>query len=302
MSDIDDLLAGSDPSPVEVKDEPIVSSTPPATNKDTSTRESVPSTASNNQSDSADSPSTTGPVDTILDALMARISSVDEGTDYWKGLIYGPPGVGKSVFVAGAPGTLFVDVEKGKRSLKNHPELANVKVLDFKSIYQLELLIKKIAEGALPWVEHLVIDSFTEIQKRDLDDVLKARAGNDPAAKYIPTGPDYNANTEHMRQIASDLRNLDCHVTVTCHVKEEKEDSTGRLLVRPNLTAKLAGTMNHLFGTVGYMTLDGDVRTLQVHPSDKVTAKTRIGGLPSHLENPNIADLIYLNSATNKDN
>ncbi len=188
---IDDLLASSAPSPVEA-------------NNDTSSMDSGTPEPDTNSPE----PNASAPVDKILDALMARIQTVDEGIDYAKVLIYGPPGVGKSVLAAGAPGALLVDVEKGKRSLKNHPELTDVKVLEFRSIVQLELLINKIAEGALPWVETLIIDSFTEIQKRDLDDVLQARAGNDPAAKYIPTGPDYNANTEHMRQIASALRNL----------------------------------------------------------------------------------------------
>jgi hypothetical protein len=82
------------------------------------------------------------------------------------------------------------------------------------------------------------------------------------------------------------------HVIVTCHVKEEKDDSTGRLLVRPNLTPKLAGTLAGIFDVVGYMQLDNDTAKLQVHPTNTVTAKTRIGGLPPIIENPTFSDLL----------
>lgn len=234
--------------------------------------------------------------DDILTKLMARISPVGEANKYRKVLIYGNPGTGKTVFAGSAPSPLIVDVERGASSLNNHPELSNAAVMEFRSVAQLELLISKLAEGALPQYETIIIDSFSELQKRDLDDILGHAAKMDASRnKYLPTGPDYNVNTEHMRQVASSLRALNRHVIVTCHVKEEKDDSTGRLLVRPNLTPKLAGTMAGMFDIVGYMNITGSgesaIRTLQVHPTDKVTAKTRVGGLPPVIENPTFTTL-----------
>lgn len=229
--------------------------------------------------------------DEILSKLMARIAPVASAPKRRKVLVYGEPGTGKTVFAATAPNPLIVDIERGTTSLTNHPELSSTAVMEFRSVGQLELLIAKLAEGALPEYETVVIDSFSELQKRDLDDILATAAKQDASRnKFLPTGPDYNINTEHMRRIASSLRDLDRNVIVTCHVKEEKDDSTGRLLVRPNLTPKLAGTMAGIFDVVGYMSVNGSgesaTRTLQVHPTNRVTAKTRIGGLPAVIENP----------------
>ena len=242
--------------------------------------------------------------DAIMDKLLGRITDVAESTPYRKVLLYGDPGVGKTVFTATAPTPLIIRVEPtGTLSLNNHPDLAaQTKTFEFVSVVQLETLLDKIIEkpdqfkAATGGRETLVIDSFSELQKVDLDDIVRKAAAADASRnKYLPTGPDYNINTEHMRQIGTKLERIPMNVIVTCHVKEEKDDATGRLLVRPNLTPKLAGTLAGKFDVVAYMAIKGSgtdaVRTLQTAPSNTVTAKTRIGGIPAVVENPTWNDL-----------
>jgi phage nucleotide-binding protein len=234
--------------------------------------------------------------DEVLDALMARISDVDEMSSYRNLLLYGNPGTGKTVFCATAPGkVLLLAVEAaGPLSLRNHPEYAkNTRVMEFKSVRQLELLLDKMEEKPEVFAEYetLVIDSFSELQQNDLDDIVKKAAASDASRnKFLPTGPDYNINTEHMRMIGTKLERLNKNIILTCHVKEEKDESTGRLLIRPNLTPKLARTMAGKFDVVAYLNINGTgdeaVRSLQVHPAGNVTAKSRIGGLPPVIENP----------------
>ena len=240
--------------------------------------------------------------DAILDAIMSRIGDITAQDEYLKILIYGDPGVGKTVFTATAPDWLMVNIEKGGKVLKNHRELIgeNCQGLEYKSIYQLEQLLKYLKADAEPLrkFKTVVIDSFSELQKRDLDEIVAIEAAKDASRnKFLPIGPDYNINTEHMRVIASNLRDLDRHVIVTCHVKEEKDGDTGAILRRPNLTPKLAGTLAGIFDLVGYYARsvgpDGaEVRTLQVQPTARVVAKTRIGGLPAVLENPTFQVLL----------
>lgn len=249
--------------------------------------------------------------DSILDKLLGAISDVDEAIPYRKMLLYAQFGTGKTVFCATAPKPLIIAVEPtGTLSLLNHPELKEkCKVMQFKSVVQLELLLDKMLEKpeAFEFCETVVIDSFSELQKFDLDDVVAKAARMDASRnKYLPIGPDYNVNTEHMRQIAGKLERINKHVIVTCHVKEEKDENSGRVLVRPNLTPKLAGTLAGKFDVVAYMAMTGSgdevTRTLQCHPTATVMAKTRIGGLPPTVENPTFDVLFAASTPKDKDN
>ena len=240
-------------------------------------------------------------VDNIMAALLGRIAPVEDATPYRKLMLFGPFGVGKTVFCATAPMPLIVAVEPtGPLSIGNHPDLkAKTKVFEFKSLYQLETLLDKMIEKPEAFkaiCQTLIIDSFSELQKWDLDDIVtKAAAVDASRNKFLPTGPDYNINTEHLRQVASKLERIPFHVIITCHVKEEKDEATGVVRMRPNLTPKLAGTLAGKFDVVAYMAINGQgdqaVRTLQIGPTNTVMAKTRIGNLPLILDNPTFDSL-----------
>lgn len=245
---------------------------------------------------SADSPEVTEPdfdneTDAILEALLGRIGDVTDVTKYTKALIFGQPGAGKTVFCASTPKTLIVDIERGALSVNNHKEYkSNAKFMEFVSVFQLEKLIEYLKEDhpAFRGYDTIVIDSYTALQAKDLDEIVAAEAKKDASRNpFLPQGTDYNVNTKHMQKIASDLRDIDKNIIVTCHVTEVKDDTTGIVLKRPALTPKLAGHMNGIFDIVGYLAADNDRRTLQCHPTASIAAKTRLGNLPPVIENPN---------------
>lgn len=241
----------------------------------------------------------------ILDALMARIGDVDKQSPYMNIFIYGPPGVGKSVFLGTADDNLIIDVEDGAKSIKNHPELINkpgkAQTLEYKSVYQVEMLIEQLGKSPSPLDKFKVlsVDSFNSLAERALRDHVEHESKSDASRNpYLPLGPDYNINTQHMKKLATDMHDLERHIVFLAHSKEIKDDSTGKILIRPDLTPKLAGAIAGLFDLVGYLTADvspdGTLsnRRLQVQPTDKVLAKTRIGGLPSIIENPTFGMLL----------
>jgi hypothetical protein len=94
-----------------------------------------------------------------------------------------------------------------------------------------------------------------------------------------------------MKDFFDDLRELDRHVIVTGHAKEEKDESTGRLLIRPNLTPQVVAAMAGIFDAVLYLERieepDGTVkRMLRTQPTSRPTsimAKTRINNLDTIL-------------------
>jgi hypothetical protein len=84
----------------------------------------------------------------------------------------------------------------------------------------------------------------------------------------------------------SAFRDIDKNLIVTAQAKQDKDDTTGIIGWRPDLTPKLAATVAGLFDVVGYLRINsqGD-RVLQVQPSKTVLAKTRIV-LPKEIMNP----------------
>lgn len=248
--------------------------------------------------------------DAILEALMGRMASPEDALleSYRKACIYGPPGTGKTVLSCTAPKVLLYAVEpNGAISLKNHPDVMKnvVKIMEFRSLEQLEILIDKIDEvpEAFTFFETLVIDTFSELQSEDLDGILRKESAADASRnKYLPTGPDYNMNTERLRMILRKLEKMKKNVILICHDKEEKDDTTGMIKSRPNLTPKLSKTLTGKMDLIGYLSLTGSAetgkRSLQVHPTRAIVAKTRVGPLPPAVDNPTW-DILFTN--TNKD-
>jgi len=228
-----------------------------------------------------------------------ELLTTPEESQWIKVLIYGLPGTGKTVFAATAPTPLIVDVEHGTTSLNNHPTLRTTPVIRYKSSKTLEQVIMEFTKesGETKQFDSLVIDSFSEFQRRVLDEQLSTNSGN---ARYIPDMQAFNLNTNLLRGVAGKLRTLQKHVIVTAHVKEE-QDQIGRTLYRPDLTPKLANSLLGMMDVVGYMqmkTVKGAdnkekvIRELTLTPTKSITAKSRIGG--TVIVDPVFDDLLAL--------
>lgn len=234
----------------------------------------------------------------IADKLKESIHGADSH-DRLKVLIYGEPGVGKTVFAATSPRPIIFDIERGTTSLLKHEHTRNTDVLQYRNARQLEALINTIDKGDLDEYETLVIDSFSMFQLRVMDDILSTNTGNQ---RYMPDGPTYNLNTNMLRAIASQLISLPVHVILTSAVKLDKEEATGRMFYRPDLTPKLSNSLVGVCDVVGFMSADtvkdketgneSILRKLTVQPSKKIVAKSRIGG--TTIENPTFYDLLAL--------
>lgn len=238
--------------------------------------------------------------DDILAALEARIAPVHLKRKFLKVLIYGPSGGGKTVFQGGAPSPLIVDVEKGAFSLNNHPDLydiSKVNTFEYRSFKQLETLVEKLNEGALPHIETLAIDSMSELHKRGLAEITEREFKKRPGSRnrYVPETEDHTENNEHIRRLTSALRDLNRNIIVTAHHRtvQNKDGSLGSVF--PDFSEKLANTLAGIFDVVGFLMvkeIDGkEVRSLRVRTDGIVTCKTRLGALPDVIIDPTWADL-----------
>jgi phage nucleotide-binding protein len=237
-------------------------------------------------------------VTTIADKLRESIHGADEH-DKLKVLVYGEPGVGKTTFAARSPKPLVLDIERGTTSLLRHKDTRSTNVLPYKSARQFEALIDAIEKGEVGDFDTLIVDSFSMFQLKVMDDILSTNSGNQ---RYMPDGPTYNLNTNMLRAIANRLIGLPVHVILTSAAKLDKEEATGRMYYRPDLTPKLANSLVGVCDVVGYMSADTvkdkesgnetTLRKLTIQPTRKIVAKSRIGG--GTIEDPTFYDLLAL--------
>lgn len=225
------------------------------------------------------------PVDVVLDRIMSRITKPETSAPYLKVLIYGEPGVGKTTFAASAPYPLLIDVERGSRVLVG----SNADILPFVSIEQIDKLVDYLLSGnaAFDKYDTIAFDSISELQRRLLDQQLGVASKKLGSPVYKADWDLWGVNTQILREMVSRFRDIPKNLIMTAHAKVDKEESSGILQMRPDLTPRLASTITAMFDIVAYMKINskGD-RVIQVHPSKTVVAKTRVTTLPKEIINP----------------
>lgn len=237
------------------------------------------------------------------EAFLNTLVPLERETPYAKVLIYGDSGVGKTTLAATlGKRTLLVDAVDGWVSLRNHPELlGKVTRVKYEGLSQLETLADMIMSGELSDYDTIVLDEASAIATFDLDTVLKSRSKKDiNKDPNVPTQPDFFANTERCRRAFTKLVKLPVNVVFVSHVREDKDDRTGVVTKRPQFTPKLRTTIEQSMHLVAYLTAmeqrKGEeteyVRKLQTMPSKGINAKSRIGGLPFIVENPDLSQLL----------
>jgi phage nucleotide-binding protein len=228
------------------------------------------------------------PVDAVLEKLLSRITQPEVVSNNLKVMIYGEPGTGKTTFAgsAGAVGpTLIIDVERGSRTLVGQP---NVDVMEYVSIEQVEATIRYLRDddSAFAKYDTIVFDSLSEMQRRLIDAQLTAASKSVGMPVYKADWDIYNINTQRLRSLMSAFRDIPKNLIVTSQARLDKEEATGIMSWRPDLTPKLAATVAGLFDVVGYLRIDSKgQRVLQVQPSKTVLAKTRTN-LPKEIIDP----------------
>ena len=243
--------------------------------------------------------------------LLQRSMKATEKTPFTKIMLYGDPGVGKTVSACRSSDpskTVLFDTENGWLSLRNHDDLREkVEIIPISTLEDLHSLFTEVRAGMFDAFDTLVIDNITELSKRTLDERLRSQTAKDPTKydPYLPNQQDYKWNTEALRRIFIALRDLPKNLVLVAHAVNITPEGSSVTYTKPDLTPKLSGTLTGMLDVVGYMTRtanrQGEKRNLQVQPSYTITAKTRIGGLPPIIEDPTFAMLQLAKKETESD-
>lgn len=214
--------------------------------------------------------------------------------DTVKMLVYGDPGVGKTVFSCSGDRTIFIDVEGGSLSIQKRIKDKKVARKRFDTFDEIEEFVRGLREKGSK-ADTLVIDSITELQKKLMDSIVAQHPEvKRPYGDGLTVG-DWGYNTERMRRFIRMARDLDMNVIFTALAMDEKNEMTGAVKTLPKMSSKLSADVCGYVDIVGYLYVDNatdedgesvPVRRMLVQPVGMYYAKDRSGALGNVIDNP----------------
>jgi phage nucleotide-binding protein len=236
------------------------------------------------------------------------IQKIQERADYKNFLIYGEPGIGKTVLsgsmdeVPSCQKVLMIDAEGGSESLRRtYPNVAVVRVKTFREVLY---VYDDLQSGQFPEIKTVLIDSLTEVQKFSMYDIMQdlilKEPGRDPD---IPSVREWGKNIEQIRKLVRAFRDLPMNVVFTSLAASEKNAKTGVITKKPSLSGKMANEVAGFLDIVCYMYVkeipdpnDSEkmvsTRLLLTGATEEYIAKDRTGKLPLVVSNPTMK-LLY---------
>lgn len=242
-----------------------------------------------------------------------KIEKLTDRARYAKVLVYGESGVGKTTFASSAPGPiLWLESEGGTGSIAE----ADLPKIDIARVTSLETYREALGllQADPNAYKTVVLDSFTETQALILKEIMHMAVKSDPNRdEFSPLFSEWGRLTGVMREIARGFRDLPMHTVITALQREDTDELTGRVKVRPRLSPTLADELPGFMDAVGYLYAKGDIvdakalkdgaeqpeveRIMLLRPTIKHVAKLRApkgSNPPDYLVNAEFEDLAAL--------
>ena len=192
------------------------------------------------------------------------------------------------------------------------PEIRKIPEEGSLSWGQLEMIYNTLAKQCYNGVEPgefaprtVILDTLTELQKMNMSQIMAELIASNPDGNWDPDIPQikqWGKNIEQIRKWVRRYRDLPLNVIMTAHEQEDKDNMTGLIMHKPQLSGKLSNEIAGLFDVVGYLYVKSEpvsensqetkvVRKLLTGALDGFTAKDRSGNLPHVMVDPTMKEV-----------
>lgn len=181
-----------------------------------------------------------------------------EAKSFWKFLLYGSSGAGKTTFGArfGKKPLILLTEKQALRSIQvANPEATVALIKTQEDLREAVRYLKKaLKDGTCPY-DSVVLDSMSDMQAKIIEEVREAQGREDDETM---TQQDWGLVIDKSAAIARVFRDLDLHACVIMMADEVTTDDEGRL-VRPQVAGKKLPSQ-----LLGYFTFAGYIYTQKI--------------------------------------
>jgi hypothetical protein len=196
---------------------------------------------------------------------------------------------------------LYLNIEGGDMTLRHAaPDIKKIPEDGSLSWGQLEQVYDGLARQCYNGVQAgefaprtVILDTLTECQKMNMSQIMAELLMAEPEKGWDPDIPDvrrWGKNIEQIRKWVRKYRDLPLNVIMTCHEMTDKDNMTGAIKHKPQLSGKLSNEVAGFFDVVAYLYVkredDKNVRKLLTGSIEGYVAKDRSGNLPEVIVNP----------------
>ena len=229
--------------------------------------------------------------------------------------IYGPAGIGKTTLIATAINddrtnpALLVNFEANTMAIRSkahpvglqdflegntEPEEGKITVITIRDFDDFDPVIDYLGNDTV--YKFVGVDSLSEIHYMAIRHAIATDPKKSRGRHDAPEWSDYNRAIQVMRELIRAFRDMDKHVIVTAHCKNEKDEMSGILRTDLGLIGQFKDNVPYLTHATGYYHKDGDGdRVLTFEQTNRLVAKDGTEG--SLLEsvdfvNPTVSKLL----------
>lgn len=202
-------------------------------------------------------------------SILDTATDIHEVPKHLFTVLYGPPGVGKTIAAARTANNSLIYVgEKSSVSLSQFPDI-RAKQIPSQGYDYLTKLIAELYNDHQDY-DHFMIDTLDDLVRRKLTD-QRRKVQFKRGHPDISSLEDYNLLNNHMADLFARLALLPISVTVISHdrIPDPQAYGKGDRLLRPSLPFKVVESLNGYANVVGYM----QIQKAKVSGEDKSQLK-----------------------------